>query len=101
MTEQLSTAHTMHLTKYTKEQLKYTKQILTDVKEKIDNDTIIVQFSSVTQSCPTLCDPMDCSPPGSSVLGDSSGKNTGVGCHAFLQGIFPTQGLDPDLLHCR
>ena len=27
------------------------------------------QFSSVTQSCPTLCDPMDCSPPGSSVNG--------------------------------
>ena len=43
-------------------------------------------------SCPTLCDPMDCSPPGSSVHGDSPGKNTGVGCHALLQGIFPTQG---------
>ena len=37
----------------------------------------------VTQSCPTLCDPMDCSPPGSSVLGDSPGKNTGMGCHAM------------------
>ena len=46
----------------------------------------------VTQSCLTLCDPMDCSPPGSSVHGDSLGKNTGVGCHALLQGIFPTQG---------
>ena len=46
----------------------------------------------VTQSCPTLCDPMDCSLPGSSVHGDSLGKNTGVGCHALLQGIFPTQG---------
>ena len=34
----------------------------------------------------TLCDPMDCSPPGSFVLGDSPGKNTGVGCHALLQG---------------
>ena len=32
---------------------------------------------------------------------DSSGKNTGVGCHAFLQGIFPTQGLNPGPLHCR
>ena len=40
-------------------------------------------------SCPTLCDPMDCSPPGSSV--HSPGKNTGVGCHALLQGIFPTR----------
>ena len=40
-----------------------------------------------------LSDPMDCSLPGSSsVHGNSPGKNTGVGCHAFLQGIFPTQG---------
>ena len=34
---------------------------------------------------------MDCSPPGSSVHGDSPGKSTGVGCHALLQGIFPTR----------
>ena len=32
---------------------------------------------------------------------DSAGKNTGMGCHALLQGIFPTQGLNPCLLHCR
>ena len=51
------------------------------------------------QSCLTLCDPMDCSPPGSSVHGDSAGKNTGVGCHALLQGIFPGQGSNQDLLH--
>ena len=50
---------------------------------------------------PTLCDPMDCSPPGSFVLGDSPGKNTGVGCHVLLQGIFPTQELNPGLPHCR
>ena len=43
------------------------------------------------QSSLTLCDPMDCSPPGSSVHEDSPGKNTGVGCHALLHGIFPTQ----------
>ena len=43
------------------------------------------------QPCLTLCDPMDCSPLGSLVHGDSPGKNTGVGCHALLQGIFPTQ----------
>ena len=53
------------------------------------------------QSCPTLCDPMDCSPPGSSVHGDSPGKNTGVGCHFLLQGIFQSQRLNPGLLHCR
>ena len=40
----------------------------------------------VAQSCPTLCDPMDCSPPGFFVHGDSPGKNTGVGCHLLLQG---------------
>ena len=56
---------------------------------------------SVTQSCPTLCFPVDCSPPGSSVHGDSPGKNTGVGCHALLQGIFPTQGSTPGLPHGR
>ena len=44
---------------------------------------------------------MDCSPPGSSVHGVSPGKNIGMSCHAFLQGIFPTQGLNPGLLHCR
>ena len=43
----------------------------------------------VIQSCPTLCEPLDCSPPGFSVNGDSPGKNTGVGCRALLQGIFP------------
>ena len=55
-------------------------------------------------SCSSVSDslqPMDYNLPGSSVHGDSPGKNTGVGCHALLQGIFPTQGLNPDLPHCR
>ena len=50
------------------------------------------------QSCLTLCDPMDCILPGSSIHGDFLGKNTGVGCHFLLQGIFKTQGLNPHLL---
>ena len=45
----------------------------------------------VAQSCPTLCNPMDCYPPG---------KNTGVGSCSLLQGIFLTQGLNPGLPHC-
>ena len=45
-----------------------------------------------------LCEPMDCSPPGSSAHGDSSGKNTGVDRHALLQGIFSTQGPNLCLL---
>ena len=44
--------------------------------------------SEVTQSCPTLCDPTDCSLPGFSIHGIFPGKNTGVGCHFLLQGIF-------------
>ena len=44
------------------------------------------------------CNPVDYSPPGSSVHGDSLSKNTGVGCHALLQGIFLTQGLNLPLL---
>ena len=54
----------------------------------------------VAQSCPTRCDPMDYSPPGSCPW-DSPGKNTGVGCHALLKGIFPTHGWNPGLPHCR
>ena len=45
----------------------------------------------VTQLCLTLCDPMDCSLPDSSVHGDSPGKNTRIGSHALLQRIFPTR----------
>ena len=52
---------------------------------------------SVIQSCPTVCDPMDHSLPGSSSMGFL--KNTGVGCHFFLQGISLAQGLNPCLLH--
>ena len=42
-----------------------------------------------------LCDTMDCSLPGSSVHGDSPGKNIGVGCHALLQGNLPNPGIEP------
>ena len=56
--------------------------------------------SEVTQSCPTLCNrgllPTKLLHPW-----DPPGKNTGVGCHFLLQGIFPTQGSNPGLPHCR
>ena len=45
----------------------------------------------VVKSWPTLCDPMEYSPPGSSCLWDFPGKNTGVGCHFLFQGIFLTR----------
>ena len=49
------------------------------------------------QSCPTLCNPMDCSPARLLSPWDSPGKDTGVGGHVLLQGIFPNLGLR----HCR
>jgi len=51
------------------------------------------------QSCPPLSDPMESERP--LCPWDSPGKNTGVGCHLLLQGIFLTQGSNLGLLHCR
>ena len=62
--------------------LEHLQKLSSSLREKV----------KVTQSCLILCDPMDCSPPG---------KNTGVGSRSLLQGIFPTQGLNLGLLHCR
>ena len=59
---------------------------------------------SVTQSCLTLRNSLDCSLPDFSVHGIFQAKNTGIGCHFLLQGIFPTQGSNPSLLcllNCR
>ena len=47
----------------------------------------------VAQSCPTLCDPMDYSPPGSFHPRNFLGKSTGVGCHFLLQGNLPNPGI--------
>ena len=51
------------------------------------------------QLCPSLCNAMGCLLPASSVRGILQARNTGVGCHVPLQGIFPTQGLNLGLLH--
>ena len=73
------------------ENLLYSKSTDLNVKMKV----------LVAQLCLTLCNPIDCSLPGSTVHGDSPGKNTRVGSHSHLQGIFPIQGWNPGLLHCR
>ena len=52
---------------------------------------------SVTKLCLTLCDPVDCSPPGSSVHGFPR-QAYGSGSRFLLQGIFPTRGSNPCLL---
>ena len=59
-----------------------------------------ISLCLITQSCQILCNPKDCSLSGSTIHGDSPGKNTGVGCHALFQGIFSTQGWNPGLPHC-
>ena len=55
----------------------------------------------VAQSCPTLHNPMDCSPARLLCPWDFPGQNTGVGCHSLLQGIFPTQGWNLGLLQLQ
>ena len=75
--------------------------VLNGISESREALSVCAVLCLVAQSCPTLCNPMDCSLPGSSIHEDSPGKNTGMGCHALLQGIFPTQGWNPGLLHCR
>ena len=67
--------------------------ILHFCQESSWNPFLLCTYNVCAQSCPTLGDPMDCSPPGSSVHGILPGKNTGVGCRFLLQGIFPTHSV--------
>ena len=69
-------------------------------KKKKSDILLILLLCLVARSCLTLCDPMDCNPSGSSINGDSLGKNTGVNCYALLQEFFPSQGSNLGLLHC-
>ena len=59
---------------------------------------LICAHAMSPQSCPTLCDHMDLYPIRLHCPWDFPGKNTGVGCHSLLQGIFLTQGLNLCLL---
>ena len=58
----------------------------------------LLMHTKLLKLCLTVCDPMDCSPPGSICPWDSPGKSTGLGSHVLLQEIFPTQGLNLCLL---
>ena len=65
---------------------------------QITLDSSDLGVCSITQLCPTLCSPMACSLPGSSVHGVLQARIPEGGCHALLQGIFPTKGSNPCLL---
>ena len=58
-------------------------------------------LSGKSVSCRPVCNPIDCSPLGSSVHGIFQVKCTRVGSHFLFQGIFLTQGSNLGLLHCR
>ena len=68
---------------------------------------VCVCVCACAQLCLTLYDPMDGAPPPAASLArlicpwDFPSKNTGVGCHFILQGIFPTQGSNLHPLHLR
>ena len=64
---------------------------------KIDSES----ESEVAQSCPALCDPMDCSPSGSSVHGILQARILEWVAISFSRGISPTQGSNLGLPHCR
>ena len=66
----------------------------------LSHKSICVGFS-VAQSCLTLLCPYGLQPPRLLCPWDSPGRNTGVGGHSLLQGIFLTHGLNPSLLRCR
>ena len=59
------------------------------------------EVSEVAQLCPTLGDPVDCSPPGSSVHGILQARILEWVAISFSRGVFPTQGPNPGLPHCR
>ena len=69
------------------------------IEAAVPQTTFRLVLCLITQSCPTLCDAMGYSLPGSSVHGDSPGKNTRVGCLALLQGILLTKRLNWCLLY--
>ena len=71
------------------------------IESHVKQDHFVKPVCWITQSCLTLCNPMDCSPPGSIVHRDSPGKNTGVGLPCPPPGDLPNQGSNPSLLCCR
>ena len=62
---------------------------------------LVKSQSEVIQSCLTFCDPINCSPPGSSIHGIFQVRAPERVAISFIQGIFPIQGSNPALPHCR
>ena len=78
----------------------YRNPKITKEDSKRDNRSKRTMKVLVTQSCPTLCKPRTV-PARLLCPWNSPSKNTGMGCHSLLQGIFQTQGLNVGLLQYR
>ena len=65
----------------------------------IDDSKRVEAKVKVAQLCLTICDTMDYTVHG--ILQALAWVAIGVGSHSLFQGIFPTQGSNPGLLHCR
>ena len=63
------------------------------------NTAFFLEEVKESESCTVVSNSLQ--PHGPYSPWNSPGQNTGVGCFSLLQGIFPTQGLNPGLLHCR
>ena len=81
--------------------LPHCRQILYQLSYQGNPFIYSVQFSSVTQSCPTLCNPMDYIAHRAPLSMGFSSQEYWGGWPCLLKGIFPTQGSNPCLLHCR
>ena len=64
-------------------------------------ETLVFQIESESEVMSDSLRPKDCSLPRLLRPWDFPGKSTGVGCHFLLQGIFPTQGLNLGIPHCK
>ena len=95
-------AHTVILCQGQQIRLRWRQGLMKRPRLRRKSQTILMKWACVHAQLPSrvwlFCSPMDCTPPGSSVH-DVPGKNTGVGCHFLLQGIFPPQGSNSHLLH--
>ena len=91
-----------------------TKTLICDLSRTLKDVSIFIEFSmrdkncpnlnrdleiSVARSCPILCEPLDCNPPGTFVHGILQARRLEWVAMPPSRGIFPTQGWNPHLLH--
>ena len=76
-------------------------QVMSSEQDVRKGEYIKIVLCLVAQSCQSLCNPMDSSHQSPLSMGILPGKNIEMGCHSLLQEIFPIQGSNPGLLHCK